>query len=1083
MKKIILFLMLFCLSMAAYPGVSSQWIRWASISPNGDKIAFTNGGDLYLVDAAGGKAELLTIHEADEFHPVWSPDGSQIAFASDRHGNLDVFVAPASGGKARRLTWHSADEIPYTFTPDGGEVIFGAARLDDSLHRQFPSSYLPEVYRVPAAGGAVTQVWTIPAEEVRVSRDGSKWIYHDKKGGENDWRKHHTSSVTRDIWVYDKKAGKHTRLTTFSGEDRNPVFAPGEKSIYYLSEKSGSFNVRRLDPAHPEKSEAVTSFREHPVRFLSIDNSGILCFTHHGDLYTLKPGSEPVRVEVRIDSPRKSNDGKLIPVAGKVREMAVSPDGKEIAYIVRGEVFVTATDRKMHRRITNTPGAERFVSFTPDGKAVVYAAERNGHWGIYKTLKTDSREKYFHAATVVKEEPLLVNDADNYMPRISPDGREMAYIENRRVLKIRNLATKKSRVLFTEKELFYMGDGDQYFRWSPDSRWLLVEYSPRLANTEVVLLKADGTEKMMNLTRSGYHDIRPRWTGGGELMLWFSNRHGLRAYANSGAVQRDVYALYFTRKAWERANLSKDELSLAKESEEKEKKQEDQKDKKKAAKPEEEKSAKSLAFDWDGLDERKKRLTIHSSFLGDAVLSKDGETLYYLARFEKGLNLWSTELRTRKTAMVMALGARSGSLTWDNDKKNLYLLADGNMSKLELQKKSKKPVHIGGEITFDESVERREMFAHVWERTNAMFYETGFHGADWEALRKAYEPKLTAVGNDREFAELLSEMLGELNVSHCGARYRSGDDAGDQTASLGIFYDYGYNGGGFKITEIMRNGPLDTAEFNLKPGMVIREINGVPLKKNTDRARYLNRLAGKFTALTVFDPEKEKSFKITVKPISRGREAVLLYERWVRLNRDEVVEKSNGRFGYVHIPGMSDGSYRRVYEKAMGRFYDCDGLIVDTRFNGGGDLVGDITMFLSGEKFMTYAVEKRDLGYEPNYRWTRAHVAMVNEANYSDGHCFACAYKDLGIGKLIGMPVPGTCSFAGWEMLQNGTVLWGSIPVSAKNKAGEWLENNQTVPDVVVKNMPGVIDKGRDQQLEAAIRILTEMTGKKTSEE
>ena len=1083
MKKIIPFLMLFCLCLAVYPGVGSQWIRWASISPDGDNIAFSNGGDLYLVDAAGGKAELLTIHEADDFHPVWSPDGKYIAFASDRHGNLDVFIVRASGGKARRLTWHSADEIPYAFTPDGGQVIFGAPRLDDYRHRQFPTAYLPEVYRVPAAGGPVSQVWTIPAEEVRISRDGSTFIYHDKKGGENYWRKHHTSSVTRDIWTYNPKTGKHSRITSFKGEDRNPVFAPGDRSIYYLSEESGAFNVHRLDLARPEKSEAVTGFKQHPVRFLSIDNTGTLCFTHHGDLYTMKPGSEPVPVDVRIDTPRKNNDDQLIPVSGKVREMAASPDGKEIAYIVRGEVFVAATERKMFRRITNTPGAERFVSFTPDGKAVVYAAERNGRWGIYKTLKRDSREKYFHAATVVKEEPLLVNDADNYMPRISPSGREMAFIENRRVLKIMNLATKKSRVLLTDKELFYMGDGDQYFRWSPDSRWLLVEYSPRLANTEVVLLKADGTEKMKNLTRSGYHDIRPRWTAGGAMMLWFSNRHGLRAYANSGAVQRDVYALYFTRKAWDRANLSKDEWSLLKESEEKEKTQEDDKDKKKAKKPAEEKSVKALAFEWDGLEERRKRLTIHSSFLGDAALSKDGETLYYLARFEKGLNLWSTELRTRKTAMVIQLGARSGSLTWDKEKKTLYLLADGNIYKIDPEKKSKKPVHIGGEITFDESAERREMFAHVWERTNAMFYETGFHGADWTALRGAYEPKLPAVGNDREFAELLSEMLGELNVSHCGARYRSDGDAGDQTASLGIFHDYDFRGPGLRITEVLRNGPLDKAEFSLKPGMVIREVNGVTIERDTDQARYLNRLAGKFTALTIIDPEKEQSFQITVKPVSLDREAVLLYERWVRMNTDEVIKKSEGRFGYVHIPGMSDGSYRRVYEKAMGRFYDCDGLIVDTRFNGGGDLVGDITMFLSGEKFMTYAVEKRDLGYEPNYRWTRAHVAMVNEANYSDGHCFACAYKDLGIGKLIGMPVPGTCSFAGWEMLQNGTVLWGSIPVSAKNKAGEWLENNQTVPDVVVKNMPGVIDKGRDQQLEAAIRILTEMTGKKTSEE
>ena len=158
----------------------------------------------------------------------------------------------------------------------------------------------------------------------------------------------------------------------------------------------------------------------------------------------------------------------------------------------------------------------------------------------------------------------------------------------------------------------------------------------------------------------------------------------------------------------------------------------------------------------------------------------------------------------------------------------------------------------------------------------------------------------------------------------------------------------------------------------------------------------------------------------------------------------------------------------------MGKYFDRKGLIVDTRFNGGGDLVGDLAMFFTGVKFMEYAIEDRVVGSEPGFRWTKPSVAMVNEANYSDGHCFSCGYQDLGIGDIIGMPVPGTCSFAGWEMLQNGSVMWGSVPVSAKNKAGEWLENNETVPEYKVKNMPGIIDNGRDQQLEKAVEVLLE---------
>jgi C-terminal processing protease CtpA/Prc len=169
---------------------------------------------------------------------------------------------------------------------------------------------------------------------------------------------------------------------------------------------------------------------------------------------------------------------------------------------------------------------------------------------------------------------------------------------------------------------------------------------------------------------------------------------------------------------------------------------------------------------------------------------------------------------------------------------------------------------------------------------------------------------------------------------------------------------------------------------------------------------------------------------------------------------------------------MSDGPYRTVYEEMMGKYSDRKGVIVDTRFNGGGDLVSDLTMFFTGKKYLEYATERRPVGYEPNFRWNKPTVAMFNEANYSDGHCFACGYKELGIGKTIGMPVPGTCSFAGWEMLQDGNTMWGAVPVSTKDSNGQWLENVETVPDVVVKNEPGIISKGRDQQLERAVEEL-----------
>ena len=321
-----------------------SWLRYSSISPDGRNIVFTYKGDLYKVATTGGSAIQLTQHEAHDFMPVWSHDGKWIAFASDRFGNFDIYLMSAEGGEPKRLTYHSSNEYPYDFTNDNKAIIFGSARLDLASNRQFPSGSQPELYKVAVNGGRVEQVLSTPAEDVKVSSDGHYMIYHDKKGGENAWRKHHTSSITRDIWMYDSKTGKHTKITSFNGEDRTPVFTDDEKSIFYLSEESGSFNVHKLLLSDPSKSQQITSFKKHPVRFLSISHDGILCFSYDGDLYTQKGIASPQKVNINIVADDKSNNDKVIAVSGGARDMAVSPNGKEVAFVFRGEVFVTSVD-------------------------------------------------------------------------------------------------------------------------------------------------------------------------------------------------------------------------------------------------------------------------------------------------------------------------------------------------------------------------------------------------------------------------------------------------------------------------------------------------------------------------------------------------------------------------------------------------------------------------------------------------------------------------------------------------------------------------------------------------------------------
>ncbi|MES2327971.1 MAG: S41 family peptidase [Bacteroidota bacterium] len=1066
MKKICFLLLAAFAGMQSFAQTTPGWLRYSAISPDGKTIVFTYKGDLFRVSSSGGNATALTTHEAHDFMPVWSHDGKSIAFASDRYGNFDIFIIPAEGGEAKRVTYHSAQEYPYEFSTDNTRILFGSARMDLASNRIYPTGSQPELYKVSVNGGRVEQVLSTPAEDVKLSKNGQYMIYHDKKGGENAWRKHHVSSIARDIWIYDSKAGTHKKITSFAGEDRTPVFTDNDRSFYYLSEESGSFNVQKMG-LDGTKSQPITSFKKHPVRFLSSSNDGLLCYSYDGELYTQKGAGRAQKVNISISADAKSNNERVVPVSGGARDVSVSPNGKEVAFVFRGEVFVTSVEGGVTKRITNTPEQERLVSFSPDGKALLYASERGNSWKIFETKKQRDEEPYFYASTVLKETPLIVNEKENYQPVYSPDGKEIAFIENRMTLKIYNIASKQSRTLLTDKELFSMGDNDQYFQWSPDSKWILFDYAiPGIAPGEVGILSADGKGKVINLTESGFNDSRAKWIMGGKAMLWFSNRDGLKSVAQSGGAQSDVYAMFFTQESFDRFKLNKEDAALLKETEENKAKADSSKKK--------EVKKDSVVIDWDGLTYRKSKLTIHSSSLSDALVSKDGENLYYLARFEKGSNLWTTNLRTKETKMLVTLNAGGGNMVWDKEQKTIFLASDGGISKIDPVSGKRDMISINGEMTLNVEAERKFMFEHVWRRTKETFYTASMHGVNWDSYKPDYEKYLPHIGNNYEFSEMLSELLGELNVSHSGSSYGAAAPNGDATASLGAFYDQSYKGNGVKLEEVIKDGPLDKAGLNIKTGMILESIDGEDITADKDLAQYLNRKAGKNTLLIFADGAAKK--ELIIKPITLGDENALLYKRWVRKNQDEVERLSNGQLGYVHIPGMNDGAYRTTYEEVMGKYANKKGIVIDTRFNGGGDLVADLAMFLSGKKFMDYTTDTRSNGYEPNFRWTKPSISIANEANYSDGHCYAYTYQELKLGKLVGMPVPGTCTFAGWETLQDNSVRWGVPPLGCKSMNGQYLENHQTTPDIKLMNEYDVVIKGKDQQLEAAVsELLKEM--------
>ncbi|MEN9348719.1 MAG: hypothetical protein RLZZ77_2230 [Bacteroidota bacterium] len=1080
--KHLTFIVLSLLSSIAYSQNEAQWIRYSSISPDGKTIVFSYKGDLYAVGVDGGEAQLLTLSEGYDFNPIWSPDGKQIAFASDRNGNFDIFIMPAKGGAANRLTFHSSGDIPCDFTPDGNAVVFFSSRLDAASNQQFPSGALPELYSVAIKGGREKQVLTTPAIYVKYNKDGSKMLYQDVKGYEDEFRKHHTSSVTRDLWEYNTKTGEHQQLTTFSGEDLNPLYSADGQSMYYLSDQSGNMNVYKYEFAKG-RSTALTQLIHHPARQLSISDNGILCFNQHGTLYTLRDGGTPQKVTVTIPYDDRFNQEKISPVAG-ASEVAVSPNGKEIAFVYRGEVFAASVAEGTTKRITNTPEQERSVGFSPDGRTLVYAGERNNSWNIYTATIQRKDEKYFFQSTLIKEEVVVETPEETFQPAFSPDGKEIAFIAQRQALKVVNLSTKAIREIVPYNLNYSYADGDQHYHWSPDGKWFLVSYLPdQQWISQIGLVSADGKGTITNLSHSGYGAYGPSWMMDGKMFIWSSPKNGKKNHASWGG-EMDVYATFLTQEAFDEFNLNKEDYELFKEnqaaadSSKKETSGDAKKstakkgETKKGEKAEEKKDEiKPITIQLDGIDDRKRRLTPNSSDFTSAYVSKDGSKLYYLTTFEKGYDLWESNLRTKETKVLAKLGTSPGGFIADKEGKNLFLIADGQITKIDLEKGEPKPIAIKGEMVLNENAERAYLFEHIWRQVREKFYVKDLHKVDWDFYKKEYARVLPEANNNYDFAEMMKEMLGELNASHTGAYYWKESPNGDQTASLGLFYDQNYTGNGLKIAEVMRKNPMVKNGSKIKAGVVIEKIDGQSIAAETNYYPMLNRKVGVPTLLSLYDPATNQRWDETVKPIHEGVEYELRYQRWLDNCRHIVDSVSNGKVGYVHVRSMDDGSYREVFDQTLGKYQSREALIVDTRFNGGGWLHDDLATFLSGKEYINMLPRDQKLGYEPLSKWTKPSVVVMNESNYSDAHLFPYTYRALGIGKLVGMPVAGTGTAVWWEMLQNG-VVFGIPQVGMVDVEGDYLENKQLNPDVKVANEPAAVGKGRDQQLEKAVEVL-----------
>lgn len=1071
---------------SASQAITPLWLRDVMVSPDGQQVLFCYKGDIYKVSTKGGTAMQLTTHDSYECSPVWSADGKQIAFASDRHGNLDIFTMSADGGSATRLTYNSVAEVPQAFSPDGKWVLFGAAIQDPAASVMFPDNTLPELYKVPAKGGRTLQVLGTPAEMLSFAADGKSFYYQDRKGYEDEWRKHHTSSITRDVWFYDAKSGQHTNITAHAGEDRNPVASADGKTLYFLSERNGgSMNVYALNTGanNGQQPVAVTTFKTHPVRFLSAARNGLLCYTYNGEIYTQKNGSQPQKLSITLTRDDEPVISDLTFTSG-ARQAVVSRDGKQVAFVARGEVFVTSTEYATTRRISQTAGAEADVDFAPDGRTIVYASERNGNWQLYTASIVRKEDLNFANATLIKEESVFpelpalqlngkldFSQVERQYPKYSPDGTKLAFIEDRIKLKVVDLKTKKVTQV-TDGSKWFRQDGGFDYEWSPDGKWFVLSYiaNKRDPYTDQGIVSAEGGE-IHPITQSGYMSGRPRWVMDGKAIMFESERYGMRSHASWGS-QEDVFLAFLTQDAYDRYRLSPEDYALLKELEkaQPEKKADADKkaDKKSKNKKDDKKadadSVKTLKIEFEGIEDRIVRLTPNSSRLGDAIVSKDGESLYYFAAFEGAPDLWKMDLRKHETKLLSKGG--SGVLQMDKDG-NLYSLGS-SMKKIEKGDKMT-TIAYDAQMKLDLAAEREYLLRHVAKQINKKIFRTDYNGCDWDLMVKNYARFLPHIANNYDFAELLSELLGELNVSHTGGRFRPAAN-GDATAQLGLLYDLTEATDGLKITAILEGGPFSKASSKVKVGDVVTAINGQPLTKDTDLAQLLNLCRGKKTLVSL--KGSAGTWDEVVLPISQSAQSALLYKRWIKSRAAEVERLSNGRLGYVHIEGMDDASFRDVYSDILGKYNLKEGIVIDTRHNGGGRLHEDIEILFSGHKYFTQVIRGREVCDMPSRRYNHPSIMLQAEGNYSNAHGTPWVYSHQKIGKLVGAPVPGTMSSVNWETMQDPTLIFGVPVIGYQLPDGTYLENTQLEPDVPVLNKPETVVKGVDLQLEAAVREL-----------
>jgi tricorn protease len=1025
---------------ALAPGAASaEPIKFARYphAANG-RLVFSYHGDIWIANADGSQPARLTAHIGRDAFPRFSPDGTLVAFTSNRMGNDDVFVVPVGGGEPRQLTFNTVNDTVLYWTPDGRRVIFATQRGT--------RAWSGPLYGVSVDGGLPEPLAMDAATTGMMKQDGSL-VAFNRMGG-SYWRKGYRGNRADDIWIQDIKSKKISQLTDtnlqeFRGHttDVYPMWG-ADGMIYFASERDGIFNIWKIAASGASQPQQVTFHKEDGVQFPSISPDGrTIVYENEFDVWTLAvPSGTPTRVRLNLDFDPKENLTSYVSTANKADAFSPSHEGDYLALDFHGEVFLVPTDPDVGEKsqVTASGWRDQTGLISPDGRWVAYVSDESKESEIWAFDRTSGQRRKISTHQSFKE-----------IGAWSPDSKLVAYVGANRLFVADVAAGSSSEVAYNE------AGGYQNLSFAPDGKWLVYGRRDDEMNADVHVLDLTA-QREHNVTANPFSDTRGAITADGKQVVFLSDRDG-------GIVHLFVVPL-------ERQNEDPNDPIV--------------RERLKKAKPAAKENASgaqappsgpppALRVEVDGIDRRATQLTRGEEAITGYFLSADGKLVYFLSRDDKGPGLFSIGVDGKDRKRV-ADGQFPG-LVASGDRKKVFFTQDGEIQQMELTgDKKKSKVAFNVTVKVDHRAEWQQIFDECWRVMKYRFYDEKMHGRDWAAIRARYEPLLKYVGENQDVYDLANEMIGELNASHTGVNGPPTREMPAAYTARHPGFELEAAGGAYRISHIYRDGPADKEWVELKVGDVVTAIDGTPIKAGDNYWRALNHTLNEYVTITVAAAGAAPERRIRIKTVPSLTD--IKYDEWVAKNREFVDRESKGQIAYLHIRAMNQPSLRK-FQNEINQFWNKKGVVVDIRFNGGGNIDQELLDILERRPYEYWNNRwgARSWGRRPRQAIAGPKVMLINHRSGSDSEVTPMGFRDLGLGRIVGNPTAGGVIATGsFRLINGGTIRTpGSLVVTydptKPNNYGINLENYGVAPDVWVENTPEDELNGFDRELKTAV--------------